>query len=74
MISNWTSSVAQIQLIAWSYKTPGPSWMIFIWFVMYSVVRSSVGWKPAVVEVSNLLLNLIDSAVLILSVKLTLCV
>jgi len=74
MISNWMSSVALIQLIASSDKTPGLSSMIFIRFVMYSVVRSSVGWKHTVVEVLNLLLNVIDSALSILSVKLTSCV
>ena len=74
MISNWTSSVALIQLIAWSDKTPGLSSMMFIRVVMYSVVRSSVGWKPTVVEVINLLLVLIDSALSILSVKLRSCV
>jgi len=47
--------------------------MTFIWFVTYSDVQSSVGWKPAVVEVLNLLLIRIESAVLILSVKLTAC-
>jgi len=73
MISNWTSSIALIQLIAWSDTTPGPSSMTFIQFVTYSVVLSSVGWKPAVVEVLNLLLNLIDSALSILLVKLTSC-
>jgi len=48
--------------------------MIFIQSVMYCVVRSTVGWKPVVVEVSNLLLNLIESALSILSVKLAACV
>jgi len=48
--------------------------MVFIRFVRDFVVRSSVGWKPAVVEVLNLLLNLIDLVLSILSVKLTSCV
>jgi len=48
--------------------------MIFIWYLMNSVMRTAVGWKPVVVEVLNLLLNLIDSALPILSVKLTSCV
>jgi len=71
MTSNWTSSVALIQLIAWSGKCPGLPSMTFIWFVTYSVERSSVLWKPVVAEVLNLLLNLIDSALSFLSVKLT---
>ena len=48
--------------------------MTFIWFMMYSVVPSSVGWKPVVAEVLNLLLDLIDLPLSILLVKLTLCV
>jgi len=74
MISNWTSSVALIQLTAWSDKTAGPLWMIFIQFVMYSVVRSSGVWKPTVVDVIKLLENQIDSAFSILLAKLTSCV
>jgi len=74
MISNWTSSIALIQLITRSDNTPGLSSMTFIWFVMYSVVRCSVGGNLAVAEVFNLLLNLIESAVSNLSVKLKLYV
>jgi len=74
MISSWTSSIALLQLIAWLDRSPGPSLMTFIQFVMYSAVRSSVGWKPVVAEVLNLLVNLIDSASSILSLKLTSCI
>jgi len=65
------SSVALIQLIGWSDNSLGPLWMTFIWFVTYSVVRCSVGWKPPVVDVLNLLLNLIRSPWSMWSVKLT---
>jgi len=71
MISIWKSSVALIQLIALSDKTPGTSLMIFIQFVTDSVLRSSVGWKPTVVEVLDLLPDRIDWALSILSVNLT---
>jgi len=73
MISNGTSSVALIRSIAWSDKTPGPLLITFSRFVTYSVVRSSVGWKTVVVEILHLLLDLIDSALSILSVNLTSC-
>jgi hypothetical protein len=59
--------------MAWSDKIPGPSSMSFIWVMRYAVVQSSVGWKPPVAEVMNLLLNLIHSAFYILSIKLTSC-
>jgi len=74
MISNWTFSVALIWLIAWSDKTPGPSLITLFQFVTYSVVRSSVGRKPALAEGLNLLPNQIDSAMSILSAKVTTCV
>jgi len=54
-------------------QEPGAIISDLIRFVSYSVVRSSVGWKPEVAEVLNLLLNLIDWALSILSVKLTSC-
>jgi hypothetical protein len=69
MISSWTSSVALMQLIAWADQSPGLPSMAFIQFRMYSVVTRSVGWKPVVADVLNQLLNLIGSALSILSVK-----
>jgi len=73
MIPIWMSSVALIQLIAWSGNCPGPLLITIIRFVTHAVVGSSVGWKPAVAEVLNWLLYLIDSAMSIVSVKLTSC-
>jgi len=61
-------------LIALSDMSPEPLSMIFIQFVMYSVVQRSVDCTLAVTEVLNLLLNLIDSALSISLVKLTFCV
>ena len=59
--------------MAWSDRCPGPSSITFFHFVTYSAVQSSPGSKLAAVKVVNLLLNLIDSALLILSLKLTSC-
>jgi len=55
IISSWTSYVALNWLIAWSDRIPEPSSRTFIWFLRYYLVRSSVGWKPVVAEVLNLL-------------------
>jgi len=67
------SSVALICLIAWADSSPGTSSITIIQFGTYSVVRSSVGWKTMVADVINLLLNLTDSALSMLTVTLPCC-
>jgi len=70
-IYSCTSSRALMQVITSSEKSLGPSLMIFFCIVLYAVVWYSVSWKPTVAEVLKLLLNLIDWAELIISVKHT---